>query len=209
VKRTPTTRRGSTTVERVLVAACDLFGKHGIRAVSLEQIESRAGVGRSQLYFFFDGKADLVAEVVRSQVRLLLDAQQPLLDAVATGTELRAAADAAVEQYEGESALLRCPIGSLAYELGDGDVRARRILAEGFDDWRAMLEMALCRVASAGELRPHADPAAVADALLAAYQGGVLIAAVSGDLTSLRRALSAICDAAIAGPDRTPSVVMP
>ena len=43
-----------------------------------------------------------------------------------------------------------------------------------------------------GELHPAADPDTVAVALLAAYQGGILLANARGDLTPLRRALDGV-----------------
>jgi AcrR family transcriptional regulator len=47
--------------ERVLDAAQDLFGAHGIDAVGVDAISERSGVSKSTLYRHFPSKAELVA----------------------------------------------------------------------------------------------------------------------------------------------------
>lgn len=197
VKVQPTTERGRETVRRVLDAACVLFARQGIRATTLDQVGSQSGAGRGQLYHFFAGKADLVAEVVALQVERVLGAQQPLLGAIATAADVREWCALAAEQYALADDPVRCPIGSLVHELGEGDAAARAALAAGFARWRAALAEGLRRVQERGELAPGADPEAVAAALLAAYEGGVLLAGAAGDLDALRLALGSVAATAL------------
>jgi len=85
---------------------------------------------------------------------------------------------------------VRCPIGSLVYELGEQDAASRTALADGVRRWRGALADALHRVQESGELADGVDPDTAAAALLAAYQGGVLLASGTGDLEALRLALT-------------------
>lgn len=50
--------------ERLLEAAADLFYAEGIRAVGVERLLQASGVGRASFYRHFDGKDDLVVEVL-------------------------------------------------------------------------------------------------------------------------------------------------
>lgn len=193
----PTTAKGRATVARVLDAACELFARQGIRATTLDQVGARSRTGRGQLYLYFAGKPDLVAAVVAQQVQRVLDAQQPLLGTIATAVDVRAWCAVASRQYSVQDPI-RCPLGSLVHELAEHDVAARAALAEGFDRWRAELTAGLRRVAQRGELAAGADPGAVADALLAAYEGGVLLAAAAHDPAQLRSALDAVAGLALA-----------
>ena len=202
MKIQPTTDRGRETVRRVLDAACVLFARQGIRATTLDQIGTLSGAGRGQLYHFFAGKSDLVGEVVAQQVRHVLDAQQPLLGSIATASDVRRWCAIAADQYADDPGPLRCPIGSLVHELTEQDAGAKATLAAGFDRWRVALTDGLVRVQAGGELAPHADPEAVAHALLTIYQGGVLLADATGSLQSLRMALGAVADSALV-PDAT------
>ncbi|MEU7898906.1 TetR/AcrR family transcriptional regulator [Nonomuraea sp. NPDC049152] len=51
--------------ERLLVTAEELFYAEGVRAVGVERILGRSGVGRASFYRHFPGKDDLVVAVLR------------------------------------------------------------------------------------------------------------------------------------------------
>jgi TetR/AcrR family transcriptional repressor of nem operon len=197
VKTAPSTERGRAAVQRVLDAASTLFARQGIRATTLDQVGRLSGTGRGQLYLWFAGKSDLVHDVVTQQVQRVLAAQQPLLGSIASAADVREWCALAVAAYEGDDPV-RCPIGSLVHELGDDDPAARAALAAGLETWAEHLGAGLRRVRERGELVPAADPEAVATALLAAYQGGVLLASAHGDLAPLRRALDGVIGTALA-----------
>lgn len=186
----PRTAKGRATVQRVLDAACDLFAHQGVRATTLDQVGARSGTGRGQLYLYFAGKSDLVAAVVAAQARRVLDDQRPALEAMSTAADVRAWCDDAERWYRSDAAL-RCPIGSLVHELGEDDAAARAALADAFERWRAAFATGLRRVHQRGELAPGLDPDTAAGGLLAAYQGGLLLAGATGDLGALRLALAA------------------
>lgn len=187
----PTTAKGWATAQRVLDAACELFARRGIRATTLDQVGAASRTGRGQFYRYFAGKPDLVAAVVAQQVERVLDAQQPLLGTMSTAADVRAWCDAAAQQYTVDD-LIRCPLGSLVHELAEQDGAARAALAEGFGRWRAELAAGLHRVKQRGELAAGVDPDAVAAALLAAYEGGVLLANTAHDSAQLRIVLDAV-----------------
>lgn len=194
----PATAKGRATVARVLDAACELFARQGIRDTTLDQVGALSRTGRGQLYLYFAGKPDLVAAVVAQQVQRVLDAQQPLLGTIGTAADVRAWCAMAARQYSVDDPI-RCPLGSLVHELGERDGAARAALAEGFGRWRAELAAGLRRVGQRGELAPGVDPDAVAAALLAAYEGGVVVAGAAHDPAQLRIVLDAVAGLAL-GP---------
>ena len=178
-------------------AACLLFARQGVRATTLDEIGAAAGVGRGQLYHFFAGKADLVADVVGFQVERVISSIQPSFDSMSTANDVRAWCEDAVRLHASSTDPIRCPIGSLVYEL-DADAGAARVaLKAGFARWESVFANGLRRVADNGELLAGADPSVLAAAMLAAYQGGMLLADVSGDVEPLRRALQTVMAAAL------------
>lgn len=193
----PTTDRGRATVHRVLEAACVLFARRGVRSTTLDEIGAAAGVGRSQLYHFFTDKTDLVTDVVALQVERLIASMQLSLDAMSTAADVRSWCEELVAYHVYTEGPIRCPIGSLVYEL-DENAAARTLLQTGFSRWEGLLAESLRRVASSGGLTAGADPAVLATGLLAAYQGGMLLADVSGDVVQLQRALEAVVVAVLA-----------
>lgn len=202
MRATPTTDRGRATVQRITEAACDLFGTQGIQPTSLDEIGAAAGVGRSQLYHFFVDKSDLVAEVVAVQVERVVSGLTPTLESMSTAADVRAWCDEVVAFHAASAPNIRCPIGSLIHQLRDDDVAARRALVSGFTRWEQLLATGLQRVDDAGDLNKGSDAYTLASALLAAYQGGVLLANATGDVAPLRRALRGVVDAALAGQPR-------
>lgn len=193
----PTTDRGRATVSRVLDAACVLFAKQGVRATTLDEIGTAAGVGRGQLYHFFAGKADLVADVVALQVERVIASMQPSFEAMSTAADVRAWCDEAVRLYADSTDPIRCPIGSLVHELDRDDGPARDALKAGFVRWEGLFAQGLRRVADNGGLAADTDPTVLAAGLLAAYQGGVLLADAMGDVEPLRRALETVTETAL------------
>ncbi|MFG1646937.1 TetR/AcrR family transcriptional regulator [Amycolatopsis sp. NPDC049252] len=81
-RHTPTTARGRATRERILDAAAGLILQRGVAAVTLDEVERAAEVGRSRLYHYFDDRDDVIRSVVRATVDTVLAAQEPLLQEV-------------------------------------------------------------------------------------------------------------------------------
>jgi TetR/AcrR family transcriptional regulator, transcriptional repressor for nem operon len=189
VRQAPTTDRGRATLERILEAAAELFYRHGVRATGLDQISAASGTGKGQLYHYFADKSDLVRAVVARQIELVLDAQRPLLEQAAGWDDIDAWIELLVQAHEQPGDPFRCPIGGLVAELADADPATRAALASAFGRWTDLIAQALGGLREAGALQPHADCQALACALLAAYQGGLVLAQVSGDVGPLRASL--------------------
>jgi AcrR family transcriptional regulator len=202
---TPTTDRGRATVGRILEAACVLFARDGVRATTLDEIGAAAGVGRGQLYHFFADKADLVTDVVSFQVERVISSIQPSFEAVSAAVDVLAWCEDAVRLHASTSDPVRCPIGSLVYQLDADAAAARAALTAGFARWEKIFADGLQRVADNGELLDDTDPSALATGLLAAYQGGMLLADVSGDVDALRSALQTVLAGTLAPPSKPKS----
>jgi TetR/AcrR family transcriptional repressor of nem operon len=182
----PSTDRGRASRERIIDVACDLFYRHGVHATGLEQIAKASGTGKGQLYHYFGGKSDLVRAVVERQVERVLAAQEPFLGEMKAADDLRAWAEQLATYYEQRDDPVRCPIGALAVEMADEDPTLRGALDVGFTRWRESLASGLQRLVEAGDVAPGSDLDELAELLLGAYEGGVLLSQVRGDTASLR-----------------------
>jgi len=76
--------RDTTTRERLLDAAEELFGLHGYDAVSVRDIAQRAGVNLAGVNYHFGGKENLYVEALR---RRLAPRRERLLAAIAGAAE--------------------------------------------------------------------------------------------------------------------------
>jgi AcrR family transcriptional regulator len=199
----PTTDRGRATVQRILDAACVLFGKRGVRVTTLDEIGTAAGVGRGQLYHFFAGKADLVTDVVALQIERVIGSARSSFDTMSSAADVHAWCEETINAYASSNDAMRCPIGSLIYELDSDSEPARKALQAGFARWEGLMAEGLQRVADNGGLTAGTDASALAGGLLAAFQGGLLLAEMTGDVQPLRRALETAIAGALA-PAVTP-----
>jgi len=66
-RSTPATGDRPRVRDRILDTACDLFYRHGIRAVGVDAIASEAGTNKMSFYRSFPSKDDLVAEYLADQ----------------------------------------------------------------------------------------------------------------------------------------------
>jgi TetR/AcrR family transcriptional repressor of nem operon len=185
---TPTTDRGRATRDQILEAASELFYRQGVTATGLDQIAAASGTGKGQLYHYFAGKRDLTHAVIERQVAAVMADQQPRFDAFTSPADLEAWAGALVAAYADTGHPLRCPLGALAAELAEGDPDAREVLERGFARWTEALAAALERLRASG-LPGSIDARRLAGALLSAYQGGLLLSQVRGEVSPLRDAL--------------------
>jgi AcrR family transcriptional regulator len=185
----PSTDRGRATRERILDAASELFYRQGVGATGLDQVIAASATGKGQLYHYFADKRALVHAVVDRQIATVLADQQPRLERLSAPADLRAWADGLVVAYRDSDHPVRCPLGALVAELAEGDPEARAALGRGFGRWSAALADGLRRLGVA-------DPERGATALLAAYQGGLLLSQACGDLGPLRTALDVALAAA-------------
>jgi TetR/AcrR family transcriptional repressor of nem operon len=188
--RLPTTEKGRATRLRILQAAAKLISQRGAGAVSLEDIEREAEVGRSQLYHYFDDRDDLVRTVIDITTDAVLGAQDGLLDDLDSFAAIDRWFDALVALQEERFAIGGCPIGSLVGQLAERDEPTRAALAAGFARWEQPLIDGLSRMRDRGDLKRDAPVQVLADITMAAIQGGLLLTQVRRDPQQLRNSLS-------------------
>src|SRR5271169_5572731 len=78
-----------------------------------------------------------------------------------------------------------CPLGSLGGQLAETDPRARALIAAGFERWSAAISDGLRGLQATGRLPAAIDADDYAITLLAALQGGLLLAQVQQDTSPL------------------------
>jgi AcrR family transcriptional regulator len=194
----PATVKGRETRERIVRAAAELVAERGVAGTSLDDVRTRAHASKSQLYHYFADRNDLMRAVVGAVSDDVVLGQTELFARLDTIDGLRAWADALVALQQSRDSKGGCPIGSLAGQLAEQDDGARLALAEGLERWESAIREGLERMADRGELRPGADPGALAQRTLAAVQGGLLLTQVRRDPGQLRSAMDGALDAVLA-----------
>jgi TetR/AcrR family transcriptional repressor of nem operon len=171
-----------------VAAAGELIYQVGIHGTTNPAVRSAAGVSGSQLSHYFPEKESLIRAVIawRAEQVVTLSRIPPSggLDSLAA---LRLWADSYTERegaWQGG-----CRFGSLASEVLKSDLDLKGDVAAGFQRWRAIFRDGLASMRAQGELRDDADPDRLANVLLAAFQGGMLLAQAENRVAPLSAAL--------------------
>jgi AcrR family transcriptional regulator len=156
--------------DRIFRTACDLFYRHGIRAVGVDTIATEAGTNKMSFYRSFESKDVLVAEYLRDQVRegwkwwdsiIVQHPGQPR-------AQVEALFDAHVMRTcVGEEESRGCALANAAVEIPEADHPARRVVEEYKQELRE-------RFRELARQMHSREPAALGDALLLLFEGSYL-----------------------------------
>ena len=187
----PSTRKGRATRDRIVAAAADLMYRHGVAGTSTPAVRDAAGVSSSQIYHYFADKDDLTRAVIAFQTEAILSSQAASLARLDSLGALRAWRDVVVDARQQHGAG-GCPLGSLSSELSDDHPWARDALAASFTAWSEAIRAGLAAMVDNGSLPRDTDPGRLALALLAAVQGGLLLAQAQHTTDALEAALDTV-----------------
>lgn len=190
------TAKGERTRARIIEVAAGLIYEHGVSATTVEDIRAAAEVSGSQLYHYFADKESLVRAVIDHQADHLVGNQERADMGTVEG--LRAWRDFVVVHATDTDGRGGCPLGALGGQLAEGDAQARTHLSAGFERWASTIAEGLQTLHSKGLLAPGVDPGQLAVTLLAALQGGLVLAQVQRDCQPLATALDTVLAMALA-----------
>lgn len=184
--------RRSNAKERLIDAARELMYVRGYTAVGVQEICARAGVNKGSFYHFFPSKQALALAVIEAHIQQVQKGWQeamsvpcPLLERIQGVFQAAYKTHCLLfEHHEGH--MLGCPLGNLALELSTQDDCIRQKLREAFGIWTQMLEHALSEATAQGDL-PALPVSTTAQALIAYFQGVVLLAKTENDPTVLKQ----------------------
>jgi TetR/AcrR family transcriptional repressor of nem operon len=184
------TLKGERTRTRIVEAAARLIHERSVAGTTLEDVKAAAAVSGSQLYHYFPDKDDLLQAVIEHQARTIA-ANQRQAD-LGSPDGLRAWRDTVIAQAKTSNGRGGCPLGSLAGQLAETDPRARALIAAGFEQWSAAISDGLRELQAAGRLPAAIDADDYAITLLAALQGGLLLAQIQQDTRPLETAVDTL-----------------
>jgi TetR/AcrR family transcriptional regulator, transcriptional repressor for nem operon len=189
-QRETLTPKGQRTRVRIVDAAAQLIYERGVTATTLDDVKATAAVSSSQLYHYFANKEALVQAVIDSQADALVAATERA--ELGTIDGLKAWRELVLTHADHTRGVGGCPLGSLGGQLAESDPHARARLAAGFGRWSTVIRDGLRTLHTTGHLAPDINPDDLAVTLLAALQGGLLLAQVQRDPRPLQTALDTL-----------------
>ena len=181
----------SSSRDRLIDTTMALLSTQGFEATSPRDIQRESGVGQGSFYHHFKSKADLA----NAALTALSEQMRNEFDDLRTEGGRLATAYLQADR----DALAGCRIGRLSTESSIADERLRGPVSAYFDHLRDELTASL-RPSGA----PDAELRELADLLIAAVQGGYVIARATGDAEAQRnatRAATRLLEAFLTGSD--------
>jgi TetR/AcrR family transcriptional repressor of nem operon len=194
--------RRSTARARLVDSAARLMHASTYAATNVEDLCASAGVQRGSFYYFFPSKRHLALAAVneswaRAEAGILGPAfasDVPPLERIVRFFHLAA-------KHQRGPLVLGCPFGNLAVEVSTQDVVIRDRVREVLDNYRAYFEAALREAADSGSA-DIPDPSAAAHAVLAYFQGAMLLAKTCNDAQLIVELSKRVVGLVSAPPDR-------
>lgn len=151
-------RRSERSRDAILDAAWELFGRIGLRELSIEAIAKAAGVGKTTIYRWWPTKSAVVFDALERHFHSVI----PFPDTGSVVQDLR-------KQMRSAATMLQSPVGSAYLALvaeGQHDPDLARALIERIiGPRRAEARDVLVRGVARGELGADLDPDVVVDLL--------------------------------------------
>jgi TetR/AcrR family transcriptional regulator, transcriptional repressor for nem operon len=171
----------------IVDAAASMMYHRGVAATSIGDVSHASGAEARELHRHFRDKTELVRAVIDRELTALLDGQDAA-DAINSWDGLDTWVSRVVDAQPAEDRPFACPLGTLAADLKNSP-EYRPALDTAFRTWEGHLAAGLRRIQERGELDSDADPDRLAASLLAALQGGYLLASVHGRVEIMRDVL--------------------
>jgi AcrR family transcriptional regulator len=183
--------KGEITRQRIVELAAPLFNQRGFAGCSMQDIMDATGLKKGGVYRHFSSKEELAAEAFRyslsQAVKLRTPPADPPRSAVARLREV-------IEQFvEKPSAVPGgCPILNTAIDADDGNSVLRELAREGLKSWRNRISRIVGEGINRNEIRQDVEPRALANTIIAALEGALMMSRLEGSRTPLSDARTSL-----------------
>jgi AcrR family transcriptional regulator len=186
-------RKGELTRQRIIAQSAPIFNQRGFSGCSMQDVMEATGLEKGGLYRHFTCKEDLAAEAFRYSLRRAVKLRTDHLNEARGSVErLRCFIQRFAESTSPTPG--GCPLMNTAIDADDGNPVLRDLARKGFSEWRVRLGRIVEEGIRRGEIRKKTNPRAVANTIIAALEGGLMMSRLDGKKTPLRDARAALED---------------
>jgi TetR/AcrR family transcriptional regulator, transcriptional repressor for nem operon len=180
------------TREDVLSSVLELIHRQGFHSTGLKELFSISGMSSGSFYNYFESKDELGHALIdfkwsKLKITLFPPALAHQADAIA---QLFQMIDRLEAIHAAESPCAGCFLGNIAVELVEHNPSFRVHLTQVFDEWQE--EIAKLLRSGRSQLQPGIDPDELAQEILTAIEGALLLGRLYDDPDRLKRCLDTV-----------------
>jgi TetR/AcrR family transcriptional repressor of nem operon len=185
--------RKSDAAQRLVAAMASLVHQRGYLAVGVEDVCKEAGVKKGSFYHFFASKRDLMLAAIERQGQM---GKQVLVGTACAGDHpplkrierlLETASRLETSNKTRGGQVLGCPFGNLAAEVGGSEPVLTKRVDESLRRFSETIRDALRDAKRRGDVARSLDVCKTTDAILAYFEGVMLLAKMRNDPSLIRR----------------------
>ncbi|MFZ0270748.1 MAG: TetR/AcrR family transcriptional regulator [Acidobacteriaceae bacterium] len=197
-------KKGDLTRQRIIALAAPIFNRRGFEGCSMQDVMEATGLEKGGLYRHFGSKEELAAEAFLYALEQTVKTRTDGLDHI-PGALPRLAY--IIHRFVDIPSPLAggCPLLNTAIDADDGNPVLRKLVRKAFADWKKRLAAIVAEGIRAGEIRRTANPAQLANTIIATLEGGLVLSRIDGSrepLNNVEASLALLLDS-IAAPVRT------
>ncbi len=175
------TRKSAETKQFIIRTAAPIFNKKGVAGTSISDLTAATGLTKGSIYGNFKSKDDLAVAVYRYNIDNLIRFFAKEMGNAGTCIEkLRVYPRAYRKLYKAMTAFGGCPILNTATEADDTHAILCRMAADTILRWKNEIVSLVEDGIAKAEIKPGTDAERLADIMLSLFEGGGILAKVTG-----------------------------
>lgn len=169
----------STSKEKVINSAQELFHLNGFQNTSIDDILESTGVTKSNLYYHFKSKEELGLLILEKRIgeyeaKFLSDTLEN--NSISPEKRLKRYYKKVTNYHEDLKCEKGCPFGNLALEMSDTNEKFRSRLSDFFNHWQKVIEKCIKEGIEQKEFRRDISPKIISELILSHLEGAIMMA---------------------------------
>src|SRR5262245_32918276 len=183
-------RKGERTRQMIVERAAPVFNVYGYFGASMSDLIRETRIAKGGIYNHFESKEALAVEAFDFAVELVRERFRAALAGKERADERLLAIVGVFRSMIDDPPLLGgCPVLNTAIEADDTNPPLRDRARQAMDEWQELIIRVASKGVRTGELRPEADPEALATVITATLEGAVRLSKLYADSIHMRRAV--------------------
>jgi AcrR family transcriptional regulator len=183
-------KKSERTRQFIIEKAGPVFNKKGIAGTSLADLTHATGLTKGSIYGNFKGKDDLAVSVFKYHIGNIENFfSQELANAKTCAEKLLVYPRIYRKIYKTMIAYGGCPILNTATESDDTHHALCKLVVQAVTRWKKQIIELIEAGKQTGELQSDTDAAAVSEIIISLFEGGGILAKVTGEETYMTHTL--------------------